>query len=109
MRRTRRTLMHIDQPGVAPDGFTVDEGGIWIALRNGAAIRRPGLPISAYTQAEDMHHGPFGILGAFYPNEPWVRVSRPSPPSPGVDSGGDARVRLRRARSLPVVNTPSTG
>ena len=28
----RRTLVHIDQPGVAPDGLTVDdEGGIWVA------------------------------------------------------------------------------
>ena len=33
----RRTLVHIDQPGVAPDGLTVDdEGGIWVALWNGA-------------------------------------------------------------------------
>ncbi len=37
----RRTLVDIDQPGVAPDGLTVDdEGGIWIALWNGAAIHR---------------------------------------------------------------------
>ena len=37
----RRTLVHIDQPGVAPDGLTVDEeGGIWVALWNGAAIHR---------------------------------------------------------------------
>jgi sugar lactone lactonase YvrE len=29
----RRTLVHIDQPDVAPDGLTVDEqGGIWVAL-----------------------------------------------------------------------------
>lgn len=37
----RRTLVHIDQPGVVPDGLTVDdEGGIWVALWNGAAIHR---------------------------------------------------------------------
>src|SRR5690242_7095720 len=37
----RRTLVHIDQPGVAPDGLTVDEeGGIWVALWNGAAVHR---------------------------------------------------------------------
>src|SRR5215470_7002088 len=37
----RRTLVHIDQPGVVPDGLTVDEeGGIWVALWNGAAVHR---------------------------------------------------------------------
>ena len=37
----RRTLVHIDQPGVAPDGLTVDEeGGIWVALWNGGAVHR---------------------------------------------------------------------
>jgi len=37
----RRTLVHVDQPGVAPDGLTVDEeGGIWVALWNGGAVQR---------------------------------------------------------------------
>ncbi len=37
----RRTLVHIDQPDVAPDGLTVDEeGGIWVALWNGGAVHR---------------------------------------------------------------------
>jgi sugar lactone lactonase YvrE len=37
----RRTLVRIDEPGVAPDGLTVDEeGGIWVALWNGGAVRR---------------------------------------------------------------------
>src|SRR5690348_13352434 len=37
----RRTLVHVDQPGVTPDGLTVDtEGGIWVALWNGAAVHR---------------------------------------------------------------------
>ena len=37
----RRTLVHIDQPGVAPDGLTVDEdGAIWVALWGGAAVNR---------------------------------------------------------------------
>lgn len=37
----RRTLVRIDQPGVVPDGLTVDEeGGIWVALWNGAAVHR---------------------------------------------------------------------
>jgi sugar lactone lactonase YvrE len=35
----RRTLVHIDQPGMAPDGLTVDEqGDIWVALYGGWAV-----------------------------------------------------------------------
>jgi sugar lactone lactonase YvrE len=37
----RRTLVQIDQPGGVPDGLTVDqEGGIWVALWDGAAVHR---------------------------------------------------------------------
>jgi sugar lactone lactonase YvrE len=37
----RRTLVHIDQPDVAPDGLTVDDqGGIWVALWGGAAVNQ---------------------------------------------------------------------
>jgi sugar lactone lactonase YvrE len=39
----RRTIVAIDEPGVAPDGLTVDEdGGIWVALWGGGAVRRYG-------------------------------------------------------------------
>ena len=39
----RRTLVHIDQPGAAPDGLTVDEqGDIWVALYGGWAVHRYG-------------------------------------------------------------------
>jgi sugar lactone lactonase YvrE len=39
----RRTLVHIDQPGVAPDGLIVDEqGDIWVALWGGWAVNRYG-------------------------------------------------------------------
>jgi len=39
----RRTLVHIDRPGVAPDGLTVDEqGDIWVALYGGWAVNRYG-------------------------------------------------------------------
>lgn len=37
----RRTLVHIEEDEVVPDGLTVDEeGGIWVALWNGAAVHR---------------------------------------------------------------------
>jgi sugar lactone lactonase YvrE len=37
----RRTIVQIPEPGVAPDGLTVDEAGdIWVALWGGAALRR---------------------------------------------------------------------
>jgi sugar lactone lactonase YvrE len=37
----RRTIVAIQEPGVAPDGLTVDEdGGIWVALWGGGAVRR---------------------------------------------------------------------
>jgi sugar lactone lactonase YvrE len=39
----RRTLVHIDRPGMAPDGLTVDEqGDIWVALYGGWAVNRYG-------------------------------------------------------------------
>jgi sugar lactone lactonase YvrE len=39
----RRTLVQIDQPGMAPDGLTVDEeGDIWVALYGGWAVNRYG-------------------------------------------------------------------
>ena len=39
----RRTLVYIDQPGIAPDGLTVDEqGDIWVALYGGWAVNRYG-------------------------------------------------------------------
>jgi sugar lactone lactonase YvrE len=37
----RRTLVHVNDGNVAPDGLTVDEeGGIWVALWNGSAVHR---------------------------------------------------------------------
>lgn len=36
----RRVIVEIAEPGVAPDGLTVDaEGGIWVALWDGGAVR----------------------------------------------------------------------
>ena len=37
----RRTLVHVDRPGVGPDGLTVDEeGDIWVGLYGGWAVNR---------------------------------------------------------------------
>jgi sugar lactone lactonase YvrE len=37
----RRTIAEVTEPGVAPDGLTVDEqGNIWVALWGGGALRR---------------------------------------------------------------------
>jgi sugar lactone lactonase YvrE len=37
----RRTLVHVDLPGAAPDGLTVDsDGDLWVALWNGGAVAR---------------------------------------------------------------------
>jgi sugar lactone lactonase YvrE len=39
----QRTFVAIDEPGVAPDGLTVDEdGGVWVAMWGGSAIHRYG-------------------------------------------------------------------
>jgi sugar lactone lactonase YvrE len=46
----RRTIVRITDPGVAPDGLTVDEqGSIWVALWGGGALRcfsPEGLPLA---------------------------------------------------------------
>jgi sugar lactone lactonase YvrE len=37
----RKPFVHFDDPGVIPDGMTTDEdGGIWVALFGGSAVRR---------------------------------------------------------------------
>lgn len=37
----RRTFVHIDVPGAAPDGLTVDDNGdVWVALWNGGMVAR---------------------------------------------------------------------
>jgi sugar lactone lactonase YvrE len=39
----RRTIVEITEPGVAPDGLTVDDAGdLWVAMWGGAALRRYG-------------------------------------------------------------------
>jgi sugar lactone lactonase YvrE len=39
----RRTLIHIDQAGMAPDGLTVDDqGDLWVGLYGGWAVNRYG-------------------------------------------------------------------
>jgi sugar lactone lactonase YvrE len=40
---SRRPLVRVDQPGMAPDGLTVDEqGDIWVAMYGGWAVNRYG-------------------------------------------------------------------
>ena len=82
----RRTIVTIDEPGVAPDGLTVDEeGGIWVALWDGGAVRR---------------YGPDGTLltdGAAAGRSPHVvRVRRPRP----VDTVRHHRPPRPRRRGL---------
>jgi sugar lactone lactonase YvrE len=37
----RRTVVHVSEPGIAPDGLTVDElGDIWVAMWGGGEVRR---------------------------------------------------------------------
>jgi sugar lactone lactonase YvrE len=39
----RRTLVHVDEPGMSPDGLTIDEqGDIWVAMYGGWAVHRYG-------------------------------------------------------------------
>jgi sugar lactone lactonase YvrE len=39
----RRTVVHIDQPGMAPDGLTVDEqGDLWVGIYGGWAVHHYG-------------------------------------------------------------------
>jgi sugar lactone lactonase YvrE len=39
----RRTFVHVDEGGGVPDGLTVDEeGGVWVALFDGGALRHYG-------------------------------------------------------------------
>jgi len=39
----RATIVAIEEPGIAPDGLTVDtDGGIWVALWGGGAVQRYG-------------------------------------------------------------------
>ena len=60
----RRTLVHIDQPGVAPDGLTVDdEGGIWVALWNGIFV---GLQVYSDSMAQKI------ILAAIHHCLNWI-------------------------------------
>jgi sugar lactone lactonase YvrE len=63
----RRTLVHIDQPGMAPDGLTVDEqGDVWVALWGGWAVncyapdgsRRTGVDIPAAQATSCAFGGP---------------------------------------------------
>ena len=39
----RRTVVHVDRPGMAPDGLTVDDqGDLWVGLYGGWAVHRYG-------------------------------------------------------------------
>ena len=37
----RRTMVHVSEPGMVPDGLTVDDQGcVWVAMWDGACVRR---------------------------------------------------------------------
>jgi sugar lactone lactonase YvrE len=39
--RRRRTMVHVSEPGMVPDGLTVDDQGcVWVAMWDGACVRR---------------------------------------------------------------------
>src|SRR5690242_9419435 len=54
---------------------------------------RPGLPISAYTQAEECTTA-VRQLRSLFAERPWVRVSRSGPPHPGVKRSQLATARV---------------
>jgi sugar lactone lactonase YvrE len=65
----RRTIVRITEPGVVPDGLTIDdEGGIWVALWGGGALRRysaegsllASLPVAADRPTSCAFGGPDG-------------------------------------------------
>ena len=68
----RRTIVQVTEPGVAPDGLTVDErGDIWVAMWDGGALRC---------------YSPEGSLRATVP----ISVDRPT----SCAFGGPARATL---------------
>jgi sugar lactone lactonase YvrE len=63
----RRTIVQVTEPGVAPDGLTVDQrGDIWVAMWDGGALRcstpegslRTTLPISVHRPTSCAFGGP---------------------------------------------------
>jgi hypothetical protein len=111
----RRTLVHIDRPGVVPDGITVDEeSGIWIALWNGAAVHRyapdGSLLASVQLPVQRPTSCAFGGPGRdtlFITTADRPRQRRASPPAPRRQG-----IRHRRARyprpPLPALPRPDT-
>ena len=111
----RRTLVRSDQPGVVPDGLTVDEeGGIWVALWGGGAVNRYAPDGSLLASVELPVERPtscaFGGPDRATLFITTARGSSTTPPWPANPTR--ASVRDRRARRprapLPAVPRPDT-
>jgi pyruvate/2-oxoglutarate dehydrogenase complex dihydrolipoamide dehydrogenase (E3) component/sugar lactone lactonase YvrE len=99
----RRTIARITEPGVAPDGLTVDErGDIWVALwGGGAAVLQPGGVAACHRPGSGAAADVLRVRGT-RPSDAvhHDRPPRTRPERPGATAGRGTRVPSRRPRRL---------